>query len=258
MLLKSIIEQDVPSFRVGFKDQSFTMKMLGFLAAPFNPEFMTKYITTWGTGVYFPDEAFFLADPAKSFRILAHEYVHLWDAKQNSLFKLSYMFPQVLALLPLMAYAVLAWPWSWIALLPFTSYILGCGAAKLSRVLFWIVFPLLLGGTAVLAWYLTGWLSLVLLGAVLFLVPWPAPWRVKWELRGYGMNVALAQWLYGNFTSKHKESIIQQFTGPAYFCMSWSKSRVSNGLDEFYEDSKSGELQEDRPYGRVFSLLRKS
>jgi hypothetical protein len=258
VLLKSIIEADIPTFKVGFKDKSPTMKALGFLASPFNPEFMSRYITTWGTGVFFPTEKFFLDDPAKSFRILAHEYVHLWDSKKHATFKLGYMFPQILALLPMLVYAMLAWPHPWIALLPLLSYVLGCGAAKIHKVLFWVVLPLLLGGTAVLAWTLTGWFSLVLLGVVLFLAPWPAYWRTRWELRGYGMNVAVVQWLYGTFSTKYREGIIKQFTGPAYFCMSWSGSEVGEALDVFRARAVKGDLREDRPYGRVFSLLNKS
>lgn len=253
--LQDVIKQDIPGFKVGFKNESLTMKVLGFLACPFNSSFMSRYVTTWGTVVYFPTREFFWGDPARSFRILAHEYVHLWDAKKHWAFKLSYMFPQVLALLPMLVYAVLAWPHSWLVLLPFLGYVLGCGAAKVHKALFWITMPLLLGGVAILASYLTGWFSLVLLGSVLFLAPWPAYWRTRWELRGYGMNMALAQWLY-SFSPRHRESITRQFTGPAYLCMCWSRSKVENSLDVFCVRAMGADLQEDLPYGRVFSLLR--
>ena len=168
------------------------------------------------------------------------------------------MLPQLLALLPLVLFMVLAFPHSWIAALPFLGYVLACGAAKLSRVLFWVVLPLCLGGMAVLSLALTGWASLAFLGSVLFLVPWPSPWRTKWELRGYGMNVALTQWLYGVFTQKHRESIIGQFTGPSYMFMCWSSARVGEGLEVFRARAVTGVLQKEPPYDRVYTLLRKS
>jgi hypothetical protein len=255
--LQETIKKDIPSFEVVYKDGSFLMRVLALLMSPFNPGFMSKYITTWGTKVYFPSEKFFLENPANSFRILAHEYVHLWDSKEHSTFKLSYLFPQVLAILPLLGFMILAGPHCWIAALPVVSYVLACLAGKLTKVLFWVMLVLLLAGTAVLAWMLTGWASLVLLGVLLFLGPWPAPWRVKWELRGYGMNGAIAQWVYGDFTDAYRDAILPQFVGPAYFCMSWSRMKVVASLNDFWQRAKSGELQKEQPYGRVFDLLNK-
>lgn len=266
MILQSIIKGNIPSFEVAYKDRSDLMFVLGFLVTPFNPDFMTGYTTTWGTKVYFPSENFLFDNPARGFRILAHEYVHLLDAKNHKTFKLSYLFPQILMILPLIAYAILAWPYSWIAILPFFSYILACvlhhlgGAThstKPSRSLFWVVLIILLGITATAAWLLTGWTALVLLSVILFLFPWPAPWRTKWELRGYGMDVAITQWLSGVFSEEHREAIIKQFVGPTYLCMSWSRSKVSSGLDIFRDRAASGELQKEQPYSLVFKLLDK-
>jgi hypothetical protein len=256
--LQAVFKKDLPSFEVAFKDQSAVMKVLGLLAHPFNPDFLTKYVTTWGGRVYFPSKEFFLEDPASSFRILAHEYVHLWDAKNHKTFNFTYLFPQVLVVLPLLAYVFLAWPHGWIALLPFISYFLACLSGGVSRILFWAVLPCLLCCTALLSWWLTGWASLTLLGTLVFLAPWPAPWRAHWELRGYGMNVAIAQWVYGGFTRGHRESIIRQFVGPAYFYMSWSRSDVSCDLDLFCTRARLGDLQKEPPFDRVFSLLDKS
>jgi len=255
--LQETIKKDVPSFEVAFKEGSALMWVLALLLSPFNPDFSSKYITTWGTKVYFPSKQFFLDNPVNSFRILAHEYVHLWDSKEHPTFKLSYLFPQILAVLPIIGFMVLAGSNCWVAALPFVAYVLACLAGKLTRVLFWVMLVLLLGGTAILAWWLTGWSALVLLGVVLFLGPWPAPWRVKWELRGYGMNVALAQWMYGSFTDAYRDAILPQFVGPAYFCMSWSRAKVTASLNDFCERAKSGELQKEQPYGRVFNLLGK-
>lgn len=252
-----VIRKDIPSFKVAFKDESKLMALLGFLAYPFNSAFMERYTTTWGNTVYFVSKGAYVGKPDKSFRILAHEYVHLSDSKLHPFtFKLSYMFPQVLVLLPLLTFAVLAWPHSWIALLPFVSYVLACGAARLSKPLFWVVLPLLLGGTGVLAWWFTGWWAMVLLGVLLFAVPWPAYWRTKWEKRGYGMNVALAWWLYKVFTPGYLDRIVGQFTGPGYFFMCWSGSKIRASMTGYNLLAKSGDLQNEHPFSVVHSFLR--
>jgi len=253
---EGVVRREIPSFEVAFKDESKLMALLGFLSYPFNSDFMERYTTTWGDTVFFPYQEFYEETPEKSFRILAHEFVHLSDSKLHPLtFKLSYMFPQILVLLPLLAYAVLAWPYSWITLLPFVSYVLACGAARLTKALFWVVLPLLLGGTGVLAWWLTGWWALVLLGVVLFAIPWPAYWRTKWELRGYGMNVALAWWLYKVFTPDYIERIVSKFTGPDYFFMCWSGPRVRVSVTGYNLLANSGDLQNEHPYAVVHAFI---
>lgn len=253
---EGVVRRDIPKFKVAFKEESKLMALLGFLAYPFNSLFMERYTTTWGNTVYFATKKRYQDRPDVSFRILAHEYVHLSDSKLHPFtFKLSYMFPQVLVLLPLLAFAVLAWPHSWLVLLPFVSYVLACGAARLTKVLFWVVLVLLLGGTGVLAWWLTGWWALVLLGVPLFAIPWPAYWRTKWELRGYGMNVALAWVLYKAFSPEYLDRIVQQFTGPGYFFMCWSGSKIRASMTGYNLLTKSGDLQNEHPYATVLSFL---
>ena len=254
---EEFVRSKVPGFEVQFKDESKLMAVLGFLAAPFNAEFMTRYTTTWGKQVFFPNQSFYQGNPAKSFRILAHELVHLLDGERHATFKVSYVFPQWLVVLPLIAFAVLAWPHSWLVLLPFVSYVLACAAAKLSRVLMWIVLGLLLAGTGVLAWWLTGWWAFVLLGSVLFLIPWPAYWRTKWEIHGYGMNVVLAWVLYQAFSDRYLDAIVKQFTGPGYYFMCWSGAKIRAAMTGYHLRAKSGEILKGHSvYAAVYDFLQ--
>jgi len=96
--LPPLILRRVPGFEIRYKDESWFMKMLGWLAF-FNPDFMTRYTTTWGWCVYFPSRAAVEAEPEKYGKVLAHEYVHLLD-KQKYGFRyiLSYVSPQIWAL----------------------------------------------------------------------------------------------------------------------------------------------------------------
>lgn len=252
---REVIQKDVPKFTVAFKDQSALMKLLGFLARPFNATFMTSYTTTLGNTVYFPTESFYESYPDKTLRILAHEYVHLYDGQKHWSFGLSYVFPQILAVLPIIAFAVLAWPYSWLVLLPFVAYLLSAVLAIWSRVAFWIALVLLLGGAGVLGWFLVGWKLAVLGGVVLPLIPWPAYWRTKWELRGYSMTVAMIVWTYGEISPEAVSRVASKFVGPDYFCMSWSRSKIEKALTQAGEDAGSGALQTSQPYKAVHDFL---
>lgn len=255
--LCGVINRDIPGFELRYKDKSSLMKILGFLLAPFNPSFMDSYVTTLGKKVYFPSYKHFDSDPGRSFRILAHEYVHLCDSKSNTFFGLTYLLPQVLALLPLTAFAVVSFPYSWLALLPVVWYVLACFAFRQSIVLFWGVLCSGLLITLGLAWLLTGWGAIILASVFLFLAPWPSPWRTKWELRGYGMNVAIAFWLYGHLAPRHRNHITTQFTGPSYFYMCRDRGKIQAALESYHNLAGAGILQGRHPYDRVFKTIHR-
>lgn len=115
--LQAKIKETVPSFEVRFKDQSTFMKILGKLMF-FNKGFMTSYITTIGTKVYWPSKERFEQYPLGSFLTLAHEYVHVMDFKRRPVrFVLGYLFPQIKAVLALLAVLAVVSPWFLLALL---------------------------------------------------------------------------------------------------------------------------------------------
>jgi hypothetical protein len=249
---KEAIRKEIPKFKVGAKDQSWLMKVCGFLAKPFNDKFMTRFTTTMGNTVYFPTEDWFESKPDRSLRILAHEYVHLYDYKKHWWFQVTYIFPQVLALLPAIVFMVLAWPWSWLVLVPAAAYLLTCLIALVSRPVSLAFLAMSLVGFGVGAWFLVGWKLLVLLGGLLFCIPWPAPWRTKWE--GYAMNVAFAVW-WGYWSEKMRDGTVRIFTGPDYFFMCWSGSKIRSALDQAAENTKAGTLEKQEPYAMVRDFL---
>lgn len=153
----------VPAFRVAYKAESRFMAaigvvfgIVGFLgglvrARPLagyraaRDMFMLRYTTTIGATCYMKGtRAENLAN--LDWETLAHEGVHAKDdARKPVRFKLSYLFPQILALLALGALAGIWW-----------------------RPALWC------------------------LVALLALAPWPAPFRVYWERRGYRMSIVCA------------------------------------------------------------------
>jgi len=105
--------REVPDFAVRYKDKSWSQRLLGLLSYPFNRKYMTDYITTLYPYVYFPGR------PAQSedWKVLAHEYVHLYDMKRHPLlFRLGYAFPQMLGIFSLGALFAFLTPWALLCL----------------------------------------------------------------------------------------------------------------------------------------------
>lgn len=96
--------------QIRFKDESFFMKLLGFILF-FNPKFMTNYTTTIGRTVYFPNHKWLAEKKDDVAHVLAHELVHIRDADEagSLIFSYGYLFPQSFAVLSLFATFVSPW-----------------------------------------------------------------------------------------------------------------------------------------------------
>ena len=109
------------NLKIAYKDESFLMKMLGYILF-FNKGFMTNYVTTIGNTVYFPTKK-----EDESIGTLAHEYVHAADSNKIGfpIFAFLYLFPQILSpfmLLLIPVNLVLAISLFALFLLPIPSY----------------------------------------------------------------------------------------------------------------------------------------
>lgn len=253
---EAVVSSKIPKFQVKFKDQSWFMKALGFLVYPFNPNFLKGYTTTIGKTVYFPSKANYEANPWKSFTVLAHEFVHLWDEVKHPLtFKISYLFPQVLAVIPILIFVGLAFPHSWVIALPIAGYLGAASLAPKSEVGFWGVLGVSLSLTLLLAGLLVGVECLLLVAALIALMPWPAPWRAHWEMRGYTVAVALSVWSTGVLPLDLRDKIRRHFVQADYFFMSWNETAVEKSIDVAEGGAKAGVLQELPPYDLVYDFL---
>jgi hypothetical protein len=72
------------------------MKFLSYILF-FVPDFMTRFTTTIGSTIYFPNEEA-LKDEGKIVT-LAHEVRHIHDSQLDKLYNLKYLFPQVFSIL---------------------------------------------------------------------------------------------------------------------------------------------------------------
>lgn len=89
--LIAAMEQEIPGFRIRFKERSRLQRLLGRLLQPLNPDYLRGYITVLGRTVWWPSQAALRADPQRSAATLLHERVHLWDWRDHPIwFPLSY------------------------------------------------------------------------------------------------------------------------------------------------------------------------
>jgi hypothetical protein len=116
----------IPNLQVKYKDQSTFMKILGVLMF-FTPGFMTDYITSIGSTLYYPSEAYIQNDPIDNTVVLLHEIIHIEDEKNDNsiLFGFLYLLPQLLTLLFIPLLFIVGWKFALIAFvfaLPLPAY----------------------------------------------------------------------------------------------------------------------------------------
>lgn len=284
---------EIPGFEVRYKNQSASSKVLGVLARPFNSAYMTRFTTTRYPRVYFPSEKFVADYPWGAAKILAHEFVHLSDAKSEGFFRhfLGYAFPAWLfaafwllyaALVPifgpsgtwwvgLVLPAALGLAYGFLAAIPGKherdkhGRLTGDMVYTAGRVVFWIIMGLGLLGMLGLAIWLTTWWAILLGCAVICILPLPAWWRTRIELRGYAMNVAVNYWRYGSVHQSTIDWIVASFTGPNYYFMWPFESQVRRDFADVVDRLELGTLttinvfgESCRPYKLVYDLLKKN
>jgi hypothetical protein len=101
---------------IKYKDESRLMRFLGALMF-FAPTFRTNMATTINRTIYLPSREW-ARDSRRYWMTMAHELVHVEDAERQGFvgFALSYLFPQCLSLLSVLAFVPGMW-WMVFALL---------------------------------------------------------------------------------------------------------------------------------------------
>ena len=254
---ESLLRERIPEFRVSYKNQSWLHKVLGFFLKPVNPGYMTDFVTTLGSNVAFPSKEHYLSKPQGSFNVLAHEFVHACDHKKSPVwFTLSYLFPQLLGLLPLLVFGLLTGRNALLLTLPFFAYLACCAITQWSRIAAISVLILGMVGTLYLSWTLVGWTTLWFLGGLLLLGPWPSPGRTHWEKRGYAMSLSMYQWLNYPLTERLKTYMEGHFVTSQYYFMCWSRKKIRAYIDQTLDDARLGRIQNHEPWGLVYDFLR--
>lgn len=119
-------KQAFPKLQIKFKNESLFMKILGIMLF-FNPNFTTKYITTIGSTVYFPDKEYIDKYNVTSCILLMHELVHIYDSNKRNdfIYSLLYLIPQIFVICFIPLLFIFSWKialLSLIFLLPLPAY----------------------------------------------------------------------------------------------------------------------------------------
>ena len=257
--LTADLKEHTPDLEILYKDESKFMRLLGFLMGPINPTFMTMFVTTIGTKVYFPSREYVAAHPIESTAVMAHEFVHMLDeSKEGALkYKHAYLAPQVYFVPALLVYSIFV---NFIPGLVFLAgYAASCLAARANKYVGWAALATTIGSAFLSAWLFSGWAALGLLGATLLpLAPLPSPGRTRLELRGYAMSIAVYRWLTGkDYSTGGLNRMRSFFNGPAYYFMSWSPSKIADSLADAEYATRSGKIAKEMPYSVVYTSLKK-
>lgn len=217
----ALVKQHIPKFEIRYKNEHLSSKILGVLCWLFNRKYMTHYTTTRYPYVYFPNRKFVESNKSNAYKILMHEFVHLWDIKHQGIWhNILYGIPQVIALVLLggfIASGFLGMEYWWV-LLTIAIPMLYCAA------------------------------------------PTPAYWRMKSELRGYSMNIAVNYWRYGSVSDYTIDWIVSVFTGSGYLFMWPFKKNMRKRIDKVVARLGEGKMPFDQrtlPYEKVYEMLTK-
>lgn len=112
-----------------------------------------------------------------------------------------------------------------------------------------LALPLLLVATVVAFW--SWWAVLPAVVGLACLAPWPSPWRVRWEQRGYAMSLAVLHWSGVRLTDEVGAWAVKQFSGSGYYKMSWSTPRMTSWYETTRKSILDGTIEDDPVYGDV-------
>ena len=112
--------------QIKLKKNSKLMKAIGwfFDITKINQKFMTNYVTTIGNTIYFPEKLLMSENEISILEIMAHECIHIKDSNKFGLFFiLSYLGPQIFAILSILSLVAIFASKFWLLFLLFLLFL---------------------------------------------------------------------------------------------------------------------------------------
>jgi len=264
-LLIDMMKRDINSnHRDRFKGEEWSSKVLGYLLAPFNPNYhlfnTTRYPDIFWADVPGRKESVMGRDWGRT-KTRAHEGVHMWDRKRFWwLFNILYGAPHTFAPLFLIPFLILG---GWWALISLGAMFGGVGISYIMARKKWWFYPWALLGVAAgigLAIWKVQWQAAWLGGFALCASPLlnfvgAAYFRAWAELRGYTMSMAMNYWRHGGVQGSTLDWIVNHYTGGNYYWMLPWKGYVRKRLEKQVEKIKNGSVLKDAFFKKVHSIL---
>jgi len=117
------------------------------------------------------------------------------------------------------------------------------------------VFPQLLAAFSVLAAFGAFYAPMYyFLGALVFLLPLPSPFRLYWELRGYSMSMAVEIWTKGHLSPDTYNNISLSIRGTTYWHYI-SKTALHRKLSKQLKKIENGDILKEQPFSEVQLFL---
>ena len=94
-------------------------------------------------------------------------------------------------------------------------------------------------------WFMPWWVNIglgILTGVLL--LPFPSPWRMRAELRGYTMNLAYAHWTWDSQLNCNDNFVVRQFTGWGYYKMWGDRKDMEKRFIEVRKNIMEDKLDE--------------
>lgn len=212
-------QQYFPKLQIKYKNNSFIMKALSIIMF-FNKGFMSNYVNTFGSSIYYPSQQYIIDNPIDSEIVFLHELVHMYDVKNKGIvsYSLLYGFPQILFVfcLPLFFF-------SW-------------KIALILSILFLLPLP---------AYFRMEFEKRAYLCSL-------------YALSVYGKKNNLSDADVQNMLDLNKDSFCKQFNGPSYYYM-WIFSSVKSDFDKGVNLIKAGKRPyDDAVFDMIDNLLSKT
>lgn len=97
-------------------------------------------------------------------------------------------------------------------------------------------------------------LWLLALGFLVFLGPLPAYFRMRYELRGYTMTMAVNKWIWGDV---NRDYVTSEFTGPEYYFMWPFKVDTAKRIQAAKDNITSGQVLSEPMFRLVYDWIQK-
>jgi hypothetical protein len=270
-LLSVMIRKEIhPKHQDKFKEEESSSKMLGWLTAPFNPNY-ARYNTTRYPDIFWAEgrKREVLSNEWRVTKTRAHEAVHMWDRKRmGQIFNLIYASPHLWALVCFLLFAVfgglfaLMFKW-WAGLICLGCLFAGLGIGYIMpRKRVWFMIWAGLGAVSCLglAIWFTRWQTFYLVGAILLMSPvlnylGLAYGRAWAEFRGYAMSLAMNYWRHGSIQDASLDWIVKHFVSGDYYWMLPWKGYVRRKMVAYCDRIKSGDILADPIFKMVYEVI---
>lgn len=85
----------------------------------------------------------------------------------------------------------------------------------------------------------------------------PSPFRLKWEIRGYAMTLAMEKWLYGSISKQAKQEVVKVLKSPTYW-MTFDGEYLIREIKDKVASIENNTILKDPAFKQVNTYLKQN